>query len=177
MAGISLDAAWNERRPGCEAMPDLWAALPAEVQATICDLMVAYGHRLILDILPCESPIEQILGARIAHMARLDGFELKLNPQAEIVVNGRRYRADFLLQARINGREVALVVECDGHDFHEKTKTQAARDKQRDRSLQLAGYAVLHYTGAEIWKNPLYCAIEIIHHLKTMAGVSRRGCG
>lgn len=43
-----------------------------------------------------------------------------------------------------------IVVECDGHDFHEKTKEQAAKDKQRDRFLAKEGYMVLRYSGSEI---------------------------
>lgn len=32
-----------------------------------------------------------------------------------------------------------VVVECDGHEFHERTKAQAARDRERDRGLQGIG--------------------------------------
>lgn len=54
-----------------------------------------------------------------------------------------------------------IVVECNGHEQHEKTKEQARRDKQRDRILQLAGFKVLRYTGTEIHADPLECAREI----------------
>lgn len=53
------------------------------------------------------------------------------------------------------------VVECDGHDFHERTKEQAARDRSRDRRLQEAGYRVFRFTGAELYRDPLGCAREI----------------
>ena len=56
------------------------------------------------------------------------------------------YRVDFLLRYRVvlpkfeDGilvRDVEsdkqMIVECDGHDFHERTKEQASRDKERDR--------------------------------------------
>ena len=35
-----------------------------------------------------------------------------------------------------------VVVECDGHDFHERTKEQAANDRERDRGLQGLGFSV-----------------------------------
>ncbi|QQE80900.1 endonuclease domain-containing protein [Alicyclobacillus sp. SO9] len=56
------------------------------------------------------------------------------------------YRVDFLLSTL----KKQLVIECDGHDFHEKTKKQAARDKKRDRDLIKMGYTVIRYTGTEI---------------------------
>jgi very-short-patch-repair endonuclease len=58
-----------------------------------------------------------------------------------------------------------MIVECDGHDFHEKTKEQARRDKQRDRFLQSRGYKVLRYTGSEIWADPTECSDEILTEL------------
>ena len=44
----------------------------------------------------------------------------------------------------------SIVVELDGHDFHEKTKEQAQKDKDRDRSLTRAGYKIMRFTGSEI---------------------------
>jgi very-short-patch-repair endonuclease len=47
-----------------------------------------------------------------------------------------------------------IIVECDGHEWHEKTKQQAQKDKERDRFLVKHGYKVLRYTGSEIVNNP-----------------------
>jgi very-short-patch-repair endonuclease len=54
-----------------------------------------------------------------------------------------------------------MVIECDGHDFHERTKEQAAADKSRDRLLQTWGYNVLRFTGSEIWKNSTRCVEQV----------------
>lgn len=43
-----------------------------------------------------------------------------------------------------------IAVEVDGHDFHERTKAQARRDKQRDRMMQMVGITVLRYTASEV---------------------------
>ena len=51
--------------------------------------------------------------------------------------------------------EARLVVECDGFDFHERTKEQASRDRRRDRALQRAGFKVYRYTGSDIWADAL----------------------
>ena len=58
-----------------------------------------------------------------------------------------------------------MIVECDGHDFHEKTKEQAKRDKSRDRTLQSLGLPVYHYTGSEIWKDVFGSASQVIKDL------------
>jgi very-short-patch-repair endonuclease len=71
----------------------------------------------------------------------------------------------LIVRARWDFNEYAdaeTVVECDGHDFHERTKEQAASDKARDRALQALGMRVLRFTGSEIWSDPLVCAREAL---------------
>lgn len=72
------------------------------------------------------------------------------------------YRADFA----VTFSGVKVVVECDGHDFHEKTKEQAARDKKRDRDFQLAGWKVLRFTGSEIHRDVEACARDVAQALE-----------
>lgn len=73
------------------------------------------------------------------------------------------YRVDFLvLWGRGLLGSAGIAVECDGHEWHEKTKEQAANDKARDRSLQERGFKVFHYTGSEIWRDPIKCAREVM---------------
>jgi hypothetical protein len=83
------------------------------------------------------------------------------------------FRPDFLIwriYADPTGGEPMTspkaIVECDGHEFHERTKEQAARDKGRDRHLQSLGYYVLRFTGSELWKDPKRCAREADEFLK-----------
>jgi len=61
------------------------------------------------------------------------------------------------------GGELCVVVECDGHEFHERTKEQAARDRSRDRSSQTKGHKVMRFTGSEIWADAFACAEEALH--------------
>lgn len=58
--------------------------------------------------------------------------------------------------------EKKMVIECDGHEFHERTKEQARRDRERDRFLQSIGYLVFRYTGAEIWADVFERADEAV---------------
>lgn len=60
-----------------------------------------------------------------------------------------------------------VLVECDGHDFHERTKAQAKRDRKRDRALQQNGEKVFRFTGSEIWEDPIGCAWEVILNVST----------
>ena len=54
-----------------------------------------------------------------------------------------------------------IDVECDGHEFHERTKEQAARDRSRDRELTLNGWTVLRFTGSEVHKSAAMCAEQV----------------
>lgn len=73
-----------------------------------------------------------------------------------------RYRADFIFSAISDEKFKRLVVECDGHDYHERTKEQAAHDRGRDRRMQELGYTVFRFTGAEIHRDPIKCARQIV---------------
>lgn len=48
----------------------------------------------------------------------------------------------------------AVIVELDGHDYHERTKEQVIGRNQRDRDFQDKGYLVLHFSGTELYRDP-----------------------
>lgn len=86
---------------------------------------------------------------------------LIVRPQAEIPwADGRTRRVDFLISAldwRVGVAPAtwrSLAVECDGHDFHAKTKEQVARDRSKDRAATLSGIEFFRFTGSEIWRDP-----------------------
>lgn len=64
--------------------------------------------------------------------------------------------------------KICLCVELDGHDFHERTKEQAKRDKSRDRELQASGWVVLRFTGSEVFNDPYECASETMSTLQNL---------
>lgn len=121
------------------------------------------------------------LGYRDEQLTTLGMPSLVVTPQAQI----GEYRVDFLLEYRDvvpdfsvkekarDGTEIPgskdvssrVVVECDGHDFHERTKQQASRDRQRDRSLQATGYMIFRYTGSDLWRDPVAAADEVLAQL------------
>jgi len=72
------------------------------------------------------------------------------------------YRIDFVLKVDEEKLSATVAIECDGHDFHEKTKEQAERDKSRDRALLSKGYPVVRFTGREIWRDTKACAMQVL---------------
>ncbi len=75
------------------------------------------------------------------------------------------YRVDFMLRL---DSSVMLAVECDGHDFHDRTKQQAAYDRSRDRELLRLGIVTIRFTGSEIVHSPERCAFEIYQTILTL---------
>jgi very-short-patch-repair endonuclease len=80
-----------------------------------------------------------------------------------------KYTADFVVtwteDAEGGRASYSVAVEADGHDFHEKTKAQAAHDKQRDRFFVAEGLTVLRFTGSEIHRSAPDCATEVYRFL------------
>lgn len=119
-----------------------------------------------LDYSYCESPIEIMLGMALDIVGFTTPIYNKVccESQTEIVAeNGKKYRADFLVF--INNKKNALIVECDGHEFHEKTKEQVNYRNQRDYDLKASGYDILHYSGSRIYANPFTVACEIFNYV------------
>jgi very-short-patch-repair endonuclease len=133
-----------------------------------------------------ESPIEllmfaalQVVGHHYVSMPTIRGDgpnvvarALAASPCSQFVIVPQacveNYRLDFLVARQTGDFKWAVGVECDGHDYHERTKQQAKRDKSRDRYLLTAGVPVMRFTGSEIWANAAECAEEVFSHY-TMA--------
>ncbi len=90
-------------------------------------------------------------------------------PQAPI----GKFKVDFLLRSGGVGPSKDLtpvVVELDGHEFHDKDKRQRAYEKSRDRFLVKAGYRVLHFTGGEVVADPYKVAYEALELIGAFIG-------
>jgi very-short-patch-repair endonuclease len=122
----------------------------------------------------CESPIEIALGAAILmgmQMACVGSNDaMLLCDQQEEEKNSnkffflfmpqyswRSFRIDWVIKIE-KLRQPYVFIECDGHDFHERTADQAARDRSRDRAIQEADIPVLRFTGREIYRDVQACA-------------------
>lgn len=141
-------------------------------------------HPLTDELGGTETPIETALGIAMDIIGRValakqtvqtdNGWDLRLietwmgnHPSEKWRIYPQVHigsaRVDFFVSYRTADGLSGIVVECDGHDFHEKTKEQAARDKARDRAIAKHGYQVLRYTGSEIWADPCACALEVLN--------------
>lgn len=73
-----------------------------------------------------------------------------------------KYCADFLVTGKIGRTIKSVVVEADGHDFHQKTRAQVAKDKVRDRYMSSLGLTTIRFTGTElVTKNHFLLADEV----------------
>ena len=154
------------------SMPDKFKEIYME---NIYDLVIDEEYtdlRILVDIIGfpeyCESPIEQILWLTLNLYALKFNKKYVFEEQAEIEANGKSYRIDFLYQEDYEEdieHPFRLAIECDGHDYHEKTKEQVIKRNKRDMDLKMAGYDVLHYSGSQIFKKPMGCVIDIFDYI------------
>lgn len=124
-----------------------------------------------------ESPIETLLGAWLLLasdgdncLSFHDAWQAHPDPEFGTIfgcqVEVANYRCDFLVKTCLRGDYELLAIECDGHEFHEKTKKQARRDKSRDRFLLSGGIPVLRFTGSELWRDPHACVLQVEKQLR-----------
>lgn len=146
------------------------------------DAAVRYlvGRAVMLDsqLRRCESPIEQVMLPALyweficSQVERRPGSRYAVIPQFALAAGTHVYRLDFLVTLAVDGTEQRVAVECDGHEFHERTKEQAKEDRSRDRAIQRTGMRIFRFTGSEIVSDPYKCAKEVVQTLLIMAGVS-----
>lgn len=91
-----------------------------------------------------------------------DGWAAQLEAQYE----WQGYRFDFLVHCACwDGKvyhKLSIFIECDGFDFHERTREQAERDRAKDRLVQTHGHRIFRFTGSEIHRDADACWNEIV---------------
>lgn len=113
-----------------------------------------------------ESPVERLMYVALNHQLNSNYGHLlfMLEPQKEVECNNKKYRVDFMLTLSDSTimKSVSFIIEVDGHDFHEKTKEQVAKDKKRERDLAYKYDGLLRFSGSEIYSDPNYFAAEAL---------------
>lgn len=158
-----------------------WDELDERVKREIEAILLSQKGSYTYGVLKCESPIEQLL---LVHLLRwyeyasgefrhfdTDG-NVRLFTQKEVEYRGNKYRIDIVIEVDFMGKTYRFAIECDGHEFHEKTKEQALRDKRRERNLMSLGFHVIRFTGSEIWNSPSKVAWEVVELIKKVTGYS-----
>jgi very-short-patch-repair endonuclease len=117
----------------------------------------------------CDSPIEVQIGAAIIVFFERAGRPLKLcktldtrTAQDELVLVPQYawsyYRSDWAI---LNpARHGALLIECDGKDFH-STISQKIHDQKKDEAAMDRGFLTMRFTGSEIFRDADRCAQKI----------------
>lgn len=163
-----------------QLVPNVWAFM--ERASDLCGRFYReqFDHEIHSGCLEngLESPIEDLFWIAVHAMCKTD--HEPINPDSKDGLHGLRtpfgtyltaqarvgkYRVDFVM-TRVplieSQRCAPLVVELDGHDFHDKDKKQRAYEKARDRFLVKSGYRVVHFTGSEIVADPFKVAHEVL---------------
>lgn len=140
-----------------------------------------------------ESPIEMVLGQAIFDILNnfYDRWKCwvysELEYTALIESKKTEYFGSFALVPQLNVPDIGrldfaifipglsktlpmVVVECDGHDFHERTVQQASSDRRRDRKLQHCGIPILRFTGTDVVRGSTEFAQEIADFIDLHAG-------
>ena len=137
----------------------------------------------------CDSPIEQLFYLAMVTESEVTGFgkvhldfnryfwiEGGIDISAQVKIG--KYIVDFVIKyagtqlidaknfkTHNEKKMKSIVVELDGHEFHDKNEKQRRYEKKRDRFLQKQGYKVFHYTGTEIFLDPFAAAQECLAYL------------
>jgi len=124
----------------------------------------------------CGSPIEESLLATLICLNGQDVFKPVFG-KAGVVAQCKdwllmcqhpfeQYRLDFAIVSNAG----KIAVECDGHEYHERTREQAMHDRSRDRKCQLAGWKVLRFTGSEIHRDVRVCVKQVLQMMAMADG-------
>lgn len=151
----------------------------AKCQSPIEKMMLVALYGAISEGISGVGQVEFVHSPAVLRSFFWDRSRLQICPQWSV----GKYTADFMLSyedrsLNLDGtpREMAppgdknffmkrLIVECDGHDYHERTKEQAQHDKARDRFFVAQGHIVYRFTGSEIWKDSFKCAREALREV------------
>lgn len=151
-----------------------------EIWFYYCDLAIknkqlddmCFIHVMGLDYSKCQSPIEVIFNFAFDLVAYSEGYAgFWLEPQYEVRSRdeSKSYYLDFAFLADeidgmldIKNPHFKLAIECDGHEFHEKTKEQVTHDNEREYDLKMQGFDVLRFSGSQIYNKPFRCAAQTL---------------
>lgn len=139
------------------------------------DLFLSYvnAEKNVIDL--CQSPIERYMFIGLISMftrdvetARVDifcscGGDVCSVPAGAVVIQPQfkvgGYFADFILA--IGKLRRGILIECDGHEWHEKSKEQVIADNKRNRAFRMHGFELLRFSGSEIYNDLAGCLRDV----------------
>lgn len=117
------------------------------VSCTINAMGRIVGHRAEESL--CESPVE----LAFLRSMRIHSALWQFKPNVKVM--GGKYRIDFADVERMVG------IEIDGHAYH-SDKESFARDRVRQRELEIEGWRLVRYSGQEVHRDADACVNDLL---------------
>lgn len=133
----------------------LWDALVAD-----CRDVITCAYDATTDI-GCQNESRPMIS---------DGFSGLVTKDDVILFKQPRFLG-YYLDMMLWSDGLALGIECDGFDFHDRTKQQAAYDRARDREMAAHGVHVIRFTGSEIHRDVNQCSRSVMEVWKAMVSL------
>lgn len=154
----------------CSWYLDEFLTLPRKVQELL--LVINIKEKIIPNVFceEIESPIEQIfITAFELYIKFLNKENIFLFSQHPIKIDNKKYVVDFYFEEDPNvnpfNTDKKIIIECDGHQFHQKTKEQVKKDNEREYDLKMAGYEIIRFSGSQIYNEPFKCAEDAYNYI------------
>lgn len=148
---------------------------------TPIEIIFKIAFELVCFMNDAKIPIEKIGNPIDGSPVEIMIYNTRLEQQKEIIIDDKKYVVDFIFDGE-NGDfaekigQIKVIIECDGHDFHHKTKKQVEYDNERQLALQTVGYEVIRFSGSQIYKDPLGCAEKAYKYIMSMIYKSKNNC-
>lgn len=152
--------------------PMLYASLPDLEKLTPIEMLFYIAYEYVT--MKTENKLAPITDKKITdkdYPIELKMCVFGLVNQAEINIENNKYFADFLFDDSLYGKtipfvkDIKLIIECDGFEYHHKNKKQVDNDYKRQIALQNAGYDVIRFSGSQLYKDPIGCAETAFNYL------------
>lgn len=162
-SAVDDEMSWREHDPSVFGDSPIERLMALSLEFAVRFGLTEFTHFHETKNLENLTNLKRLCDEGIFHTTKENCFFLRSQCQYD------KWRVDFVATTFVvdnyetnEGSWRDLIIECDGHEFHERTKQQAARDRSRDRMALSDGFPLLRYTGSEIWNDPLGCAQEVI---------------
>lgn len=155
-----------------ELILDIFDSLPRKAKILILEndrfnKELIHNIGLALAYPKIESPIEKIF---LTAFLICDKYNIYIDPQTKIKCGDNTYYADFTITYdhyvnHMFHENFKLVIECDGYEFHQKSKKQVEYGNKREYDLKMEGYEILRFSGSEIYNQPIQCVKKVFDYI------------
>lgn len=152
-----------------------------QIADKVNELLEEYNREVALtELEEIDSPIEKMMYIALKILSYTDytgdpksNYHLEIELQPDVQIGKKKYRPDFrVTMSQLifadefkRARYVCCYIECDGHEFHERTKEQAMNDRKKDRDFMIQGKNLFRFTGSELYRDSHSCALQVIKFL------------